>query len=172
MSGLGDLDGVSEENSEITTDDSDQSKTLVFHSYSNRGLNEDDPYKKLDDWEELDDRQLNIAYGVSKPNGIVRETLDNTLPGYAGREEWYNHLQVELAHFLADRLGRDTFAAGDDQIETKGPVPLMELFEFRADDIVDYLSENEEMATEVLDTLKEAAEKAEEANVEAEPADD
>lgn len=171
MSGLGELDGVSTGEENISTDGNDQSKTLVFHSYSNRGLGDESPYKKLDDWEELSDEQLAIAYSVSKPNGIVRETLDNTLPGYVDREEWYNHFQITLAHFLADRLGRDSFSAGDAQIETEGALPLMELFEFRTDDILEYLQNDPEKATEVFEGLQQMAEESEK-EAEAEPADD
>jgi hypothetical protein len=178
MTGLEDLGDVSIDSGEQTSSsDEEQSKTLVFHSYSNRGLEEPGPYKKLDSWEVLDDEQLDIAYDVSSEDGFLRKNIGR-IPDYEDREEWYNHFQVVFAHFLAGRLNWDEFGYGL-TVETEGPVPLMEFFAFTGKDIMKYLRENPENVLDLdSDELSELANQAreeqeeEEEEAEAAPADD
>jgi len=179
MSGMEELGDVSIDNDQQEDSSGEgQSKTLIFHSYSNRGVEEPDPYKELDNWNQLDDEQLAIAYDVSSGKGFVRDKV-GMIPGYADREEWYNHFQIELAHFLADRLNRDQFG-NDVTVEAEGPVGLMELFAFTGEDIMEYLRENPEPVldfdsdelSELANQAREEQEEEEEEEAEAAPADD
>lgn len=164
MSGMSDMLGSSsndDEEEEANAAES-QSKTLVFHSYSNRGMTDPDPYKQLDDWEKLTDEEIDLAYEISSGGGFVRTTLDDDLRGYEGREEWYNHFQIALAHYLSDIKGHETFSSQN--VESEGAVPLMEdIFGFEARHFMSFFEENPEVVNQLdSERLAELAQQAEE----------
>jgi len=153
-----------------TEQDVSQSKSLLYHVYSNRGIQDSDPYKELDDWECSDD-EIRLAYQLgagSAADPIVRDKLA-TLTESGDREEWFTDLTVAMGHRIAQLIGRDTLHDGRD---VKGAVPVMEQFSIQGGDIMDYLREHPEFITQ-LDTeeLAELRDKAQtEQDGEEEPA--
>ena len=173
---MGDLGPDSSGNDpEDNIDDSDvQSKTLIANVYSNRGASDPEAYKELDDWEDVTDEDLAIAYDVTSDNGYVRDNIKK-ITSSGDHREWYTQLQVALAHYISGpgRLEEETFG-NEVTVESEGAEPLLDLLAFEADHIVNYLLNGRaDMAEEVYKRLDEAADNDEqEAEEEPAPADD
>lgn len=148
--------------------DSQQSKSLIGNVYSNRGVQDPDSYKELDDWDVSDD-DIALAYDVTAGSGsnssLVRDALKR-LSSSGSHEEWYTEMQVALAHRIAGLLGREELPDGR---ETRGAVPVMEQVSIKGEDIMDYLQAHPEFIAE-LDTEK-LAELKETIDERAEPAE-
>ena len=159
-------DLASGDSSNDSEQDVSQSKSLVYHVYSNRGIQDPDPYKELDDWG-CDGDDIELAYQLaagSAADPIVRDKL-STLTQSGDRDEWFTDLTVAMGHRIAQLIGRDTLHDGRD---VEGAVPIMEQFSLNGGDLMDYLREHPEFISD-LDT-EELAELRDE--VQAEQGDD
>ena len=159
--------GDGDDDEEQTTNVQDeQKKTLIANAYNTTGQNDPDPYKELD-WN-LNEEEIRMAYLMTAPrssgSAVVQNTLDSWGPG--GHEEWYSELQVKLAHIFGD-AGVPVPEFDEQDIEPEGAVPMMEFLGLNEDDILQFLSENQEVAQEVYEALHEARQEEEAAEAEA-----
>jgi len=145
--------------------DEEQKKSLVANLYNNAGQDDPDPYKQLD-WEMPDrgeeltlEEAMLVSYQFIAPrsdgSAIVQSTLNDYSEG--GHEEWYATLQLKLAHIFGD-VGVQIPEFERRDIEPQGAPPMLEFLGIDADDIIDYLSQNPEMASDVYQRLQQAAE--------------
>lgn len=152
-----------------------QKKSLVANVYNNRGDSDPDPYKELD-WEMPDrgdelsvEEAMLVSYFFIAPRSDGSAVVQNTLDDYSegGHEEWYATLQLKLAHIFGDVGVRiPEFEKRD--IEPQGAPPMLEFLGIDADDIIDYLAQDPEMAEDVYSRLQEAADEGDEETEETE----
>lgn len=141
-----DLDELKEEGTVSRDDeedmsDADQAKSLIANVYS---TDADDNYKDLSDWEDFDP----LAYQLTKQDGLLRSTLkDITASG--SHEEWYCQLQVKLGHYIGDIVEREM----PDGSEPEGAVPLLDFLAIDATDILEYMEDDEEIRTQVMQVV-------------------
>lgn len=157
------FDDLSPEIDESTSEETnangeEQKKSLVANTYSRRGvgLPTDDRYKELEDWQ-LSDDEITLAYELNAPQGgsaVVQNFLDAFWAG--GHEEFYSELQIAIAHMVAHHPNYTVREFDERDIEAQGAVPVMELFQIDTDDVASYLSENQDIAQEIYEALREA----------------
>lgn len=160
--GLGDTisDDSSNDDSEQST--RDQSKSLIANTYSNRGRGPNG-YKSLDDWG-LSDEEIEIAFGVTSTqngSGSVRNFVKGLVPS-KDHEEFYSKLQLAIAHSISTGYKVNELEASS--IDSRGSVPLMEMFHISAGDMVQYMKDNPQVAADLIengDDIQEIAEEAE-----------
>lgn len=127
------------------TDGDEQRKSLISNVYSNNGMSDPDPYKKLGNWG-VDQQDIKLAYDVTAGGGLVRRNLKRITPS-GSHEEWYTEFQVALAHRIAQLTGEEM----PDGRDVRGAVPVMEHLSIDASDIMEYLRANPQMVNQ-LDT--------------------
>lgn len=127
------------------TDGDEQRKSLISNVYSNNGMSDPDPYKKLGNWG-VDEADISLAYQVTAGGGLVRRNLKRITPS-GSHEEWYTEFQVALSHRIAQLTGQDM----PDGREVQGAVPVLDHLSIDASDVMEYLRANPQMINQ-LDT--------------------